>query len=134
MAGINLPETVLAAAVACGALVEGAGTAGSVGGSGQVGGSLLEVGSFEGHGTRVTGVGAVGSLEQHRGAAKALRAIVASRGREPLGVQSETEVDLGRLNAKGDVGVDSLERALDGSVMSRDVVTAVHEIVGHDLS
>lgn len=52
---------------------------------------------------------------------------------EPLRIVSKAKVDLLRLKAQIKVRLDSVERSLNASVMSGDIVTAVHQIVGHDV-
>ena len=54
-------------------------------------------------------------------------------GLEPFYVECETEIHLRGMDASLFVGVDGGERGLDAGVVGCDVVSSVHEIVGHDV-
>lgn len=95
--------------------------------------ALDPVGHLEGDGAGEARVGAVGELEDGRLAAGRGGALDAGLGGEPLGVEGEAEDELAGVHAALDVGVDGLGGALDAGVVGGDVVTAVHEIVCHDL-
>ena len=54
-------------------------------------------------------------------------------GAEPFDVESETQVHLLGGQAAVLVGGDGGERGLDAGVVFCDVVSSVHEVVGHDV-
>lgn len=115
------------------ALVKGTSTAGRIGSRGQVGRSRDKVGSLESHGARLASVATVGVLEELGRAADGVGALVALLGGEPLGVEGNAEDELVSREAEGEILVDGTGSTLDGDVVSGVVITAVHEIIGHDL-
>lgn len=54
-------------------------------------------------------------------------------GGEPLGIVRKAKVELRGVRADGQVLVDSIQGALNTTGMHGDVVTAVHQIVAHDV-
>ena len=54
-------------------------------------------------------------------------------GAEPFDVESETEVHFLGGHAAFFVGGDGGQRGLDAGVVFRNVVSSVHEVVGHDV-
>ena len=54
-------------------------------------------------------------------------------GLEPFYVECKTEVHLLGPDASLLVGVDGGQRQLDAGMVFRDVVSSVHQVVGHDV-
>lgn len=62
-----------------------------------------------------------------------LLAVRVGVGGEPLRVVGKAKVDLLRLKTEIEIGLDSVEGSLDAGVVRGDVVTTVHQIVGHNV-
>lgn len=139
VAGGVAAEPVLGAAGSAGsgasALERGAGAARSVGGGGQGAGVDRdgEGGGLKGHGARGAGVLALGVLGQGERAADGLGAGGVGGEGEVLGVEGDSEVQLGGGEAAVDVGLDGVDGALDVGVVLGVVVAAVEQIVRHDV-
>lgn len=117
------------------ALEQGAGATRSVGGGSQGAGVDLdgEGGGLEGGGARSAGVLALGVLSQGKRAADGLGAGGVGGESEVLGVEGDSEVQLGGRETAVEVGLDSVEGALDVGVVLCEVVAAVEQVVAHDV-
>lgn len=110
------------------------GAARAVGCLRQVAGCGGVVGCLEGHGGGLAGVATVWVLEQYSRASEAGRAGVVRVDGEVFRVESEAEHGFcGGQAEHVEVVVDGGEGAVDGGVVSSDVVAPVHEIVSHDV-
>lgn len=129
----HLPETKLTAASNLTTLERGTSSTRSIRRNGQGLRGLDKVGLFKGDGARLASVASISSLEELSGASGRFVALNARLGGEPLGVKGESNVELAGLEAAGDVGVDGLGGSFVGGVVGGDAITAVHEIIRHDL-
>lgn len=105
----------------------------SIGRNGQVLRSPDKVGLFKGNSARLASVASISSLEELSRASGGFSALDAGLGGEPLGIKGESNVELAGLEAAGDVGVDGLGGSLVRGVVGGDAITAVHEIIRHDV-
>lgn len=131
---MGLPVAVGRAARSIGALGTLRCTALAIRGSRQISRGRGHIPLLKGKRARLHIVTTIGILQADNLAANWLRVTVrVGVSSEPLGIVRKTQVQLLGIRADGQVRVDSIQGALNTAGVHGDIVTAVHQIIAHDV-